>query len=59
MKIRKIKKEAKKLKDWRLKNIALSSLKGIKTWSNIDHHNSKSNMKILTCNFFRNGKFIK
>lgn len=56
MKLRKMKKQAKKLDDARLKRIALMSLRKIKTWSKIDHHNSNSNMKILTKNFTRNGK---
>jgi len=58
MNIRKIKKSIKKLDDIRFKKIALTSLKKIKQWSKIDHNNSKSNMKILQSNFWRNGKFI-
>ena len=52
-----MKKAIKKLDDERFKKIALTSLKKIKQWSNIDHQNSKSNMKILQGNFWRNGKF--
>ena len=57
MNIRKVKKQAKKLDDWRLKKIALMSLKKIRIWSHVDHPNSKSNMMILTKNFYRNGRF--
>ncbi len=58
MKIRKIKKEVKKLDDEIFKKEALEWLKKIKVWSNYNHVNSKSNMKILTKNFMRNKKFI-
>jgi len=57
MNIRKTKKAIKNLDDKRLRRVALSSLKLIKQWSNIDHPNSKNNMRILTRNFWRNGKF--
>ena len=57
MNIRKMKKAIKKLDDERFKKIALTSLKKIKQWCNIDHQNSKSNMKILQGNFWRNGRF--
>tara|TARA_B110000858_G_C17411457_1_gene296939 strand:+ start:147 stop:323 length:177 start_codon:yes stop_codon:yes gene_type:complete len=57
MNIRKVKKQVKKLDDWQLKGIALMSLRGIKKWAKINHRNNKSNMKILTGNFYRNGRF--
>ena len=55
---RRIKKQVKKLDDYRLRVNALRSLKLIRYWSNRDHENSKGNMKILTGNFWRNGKFL-
>lgn len=58
MNIRKTKKAIKKINDVRFQRIALSSLKMIRQWSRIIHVNSKSNMKILTRNFYRNGEFI-
>jgi hypothetical protein len=58
MKIKKMKKEIKKLKCKVFKKKSLQSLNLIKIWSKINHDNSKKNMKILTQNFFRNGKFI-
>lgn len=58
MNIRKMKKEIKKLNCKIFKREALKSLKLIKRWSRIEHRNSKSNMMILTKNFWRNGKFI-
>lgn len=39
------------------KSQALNSLKMIKIWSRIKQPYSKSNMMILTKNFWRNGKF--
>jgi hypothetical protein len=53
-----MKKTIKKIDDERFKRIALMSLKKMKQWSNIDHPNSKRNIKILKGNFYRNGKFI-
>lgn len=58
MNIRKIKKEIKKLKCEIFKRQALKSLKLIRIWCNINHQNSKSNMMILTKNFWINVKFI-
>ena len=58
MKIRKMKKVAKKSDDKAFRHITLYSLKLIKQWCKIDHPNSKSNMKILTENFYHRGKFI-
>ncbi len=59
MNIRKVKKEVKKIvDDPRLIRITLTSLKQIRQWSCINRPNSKNNMKILTRNFWRNGKFI-
>lgn len=55
---RKIKKAIKKVDDARFVKIALSSLRLMRTWEKLKHRNSKSNMKILTNNFYRNGKFI-
>jgi hypothetical protein len=55
---RKIKKEIKKVDDFRFRKIALSSLKMIRVWEKLKHRNSKSNMRILTNNFYRNGEFI-
>jgi len=53
-----MKKAIKKLHCKIFKREALYSLKLIKTWSRIKHQNSKTNMMILTENFYRNGKFI-
>ena len=58
MNIRKMKKAINKLDCKIFKHKALKSLKLIKTWSRIEHQNSKSNMMILTQNFWRKGKFI-
>jgi hypothetical protein len=58
MNIRKTKKEIKKLDDDRFIKTSLKSLKYIKQWSKKDHQNSKSNMRILTGNFWRNGGFV-
>jgi hypothetical protein len=55
---RKIKKQIKRVDDFKFKKNALISLKLIKFWGNFNHRNSKSNMKILTHNFYRNGKFF-
>lgn len=55
---RKIKKAIKKVNDFKFRKIALSSLKLIRTWEKLKHKNSKSNMRILTNNFYRNGEFI-
>jgi hypothetical protein len=55
---RKIKKAIKKVDDFRFRKIALSSLKLIRVWEKLKHRNSKSNMRILTNNFYRNGEFI-
>jgi hypothetical protein len=55
---RKIKKAIKKDDDLMWVKRALSSLKLLRTWEKIKHKNSKSNMRILTNNFYRNGKFI-
>ena len=55
---RKIKKAIKKVDDFRFRKIALSSLKLIRVWGKLKHRNSKSNMRILTNNFYRNGEFI-
>ncbi len=58
MNIRKMKKKIKKLNCKIFKRQALGSLKLIKKWSAIEHQNSKSNMVILTGNFWRKGGFI-
>lgn len=58
MNIRKMKKEIKKLNCKIFKREALKNLHLINTWSRIDHINSKSNMLIITGNFWRKGKFI-
>lgn len=58
MKRRKIKKAIKKVDDAKFQKIALSSLKLIHVWEKKNHRNSKSNMRILTNNFYRNGEFI-
>lgn len=58
MNIRKTKKEINKLECLTFKNEALKNLNLIKIWSRIKHKNSKSNMSILTNNFYRNGSFI-
>lgn len=55
---RKIKKAIKKDDDLMWFKRALSSLKLMRTWEKLKHRNSKSNMRILTNNFYRNGKFI-
>jgi hypothetical protein len=55
---RKIKKAIKKVDDFKFRKKALSSLKLIHTWEKLKHPNSKSNMRILTNNFYRNGEFI-
>ncbi len=55
---RKIKKAIKKDDDLMWVKMALSSLKLMRTWEKLKHRNSKSNMRILTNNFYRNGKFI-
>lgn len=55
---RKIKKQIKRSDDARFKKIALNSLKMIRVWEKLCHENSKSNMRILTNNFYRNGEFI-
>lgn len=55
---RKIKKAIKKDDDLMWVKRALSSLKLMRTWEKLKHRNSKSNMRILTNNFYRNGKFI-
>ena len=55
---RKIKKAIKKVDDTRFVRLALKDLKLIRTWDKLKHKNSKSNMMILTKNFYRNGKFI-
>ena len=55
---RKIKKAIKKVDDTRFVRLALKDLKLIRTWEKLKHKNSKSNMMILTKNFYRNGKFI-
>jgi len=55
---RKIKKAIKKVDDERFVKIALNSLKLMRTWEKLKHRNSKLNMRILTRNFYRNGKFI-
>ena len=58
MNIRKIKKELKKTNDTKFIKIGLFSINRIRKWAKIKHYNSKSNMKILTKNFYYNGKFI-
>lgn len=59
---RKIKKELKRLleltDDKRYIKHALKDLKLIRVWEKTKHENSKSNMKILTNNFYKYGKFI-
>jgi len=55
---RKIKKAIKKVDDARFQKIALSSLRLLRVWEKLKHRNSKSNMRILTKNFYRNGEFI-
>jgi len=54
---RKIKKAIKKVDDARFIKIALTSLKLMRKWEKLKHRNSKSNMRILTKNFYRNGVF--
>ena len=58
MNIRKIKKQIKNHECDVFKNKCLKSLKLIIVWSRTKHINSKSNMKILTQNFWYKGKFI-
>lgn len=58
MKIRKVKKSIKKLECAMFKRQALSSLRLLVYWARSDHYNSKSNIRICTKNFWRNGKFI-
>ena len=55
---RKIKKQIKKVDDAWFVKMALKSIKMIRVWEKIDHRNSRSNMMILTQNFYRNGKFL-
>jgi len=55
---RKIKKAIKKDDDFLWVKRALRSLGLLRTWEKLKHNNSKSNMRILTNNFYRNGKFI-
>lgn len=55
---RKIKKSIKKVNDIFFVKEALNDIKLIRTWEKLKHDNSKSNMRILTNNFYRNGKFI-
>ena len=50
---RKIKKEIKKVDDERFARLALKDLKLIKVWEKLKHLNSKSNMRIITRNFYR------
>ena len=59
MKIRKIKKQLKLTNDEWIIKVGLDSLKLIRKWAKINHSNSKSNMKILTNNFYRKRKIIK
>jgi hypothetical protein len=56
--IRKMKKKVKATNDELFIRRAMSDFRLIKQWSKIDHPNSKSNMKILTENFYRNGKLL-
>jgi len=58
MNIRKIKKELKKPIHNDIRHTGLMSLQLIRRWSKINHYNSKSNMRILTQNFYRNKKFL-
>jgi len=53
---RKIKKQIKRVTDKRFVRNALNDLKLIRTWEKIKHHNSKSNMRIITRNFYYRGK---
>lgn len=55
---RKIKKEIKKVNDVLFVRRTLRWLKQIRTWEKLKHPNSKSNMRIITGNFYRNGKLI-
>ena len=58
MTIRKIKKEIKKLRCPKFKRQAMFSLKILQHWSRSNHANAKSNMRICTHNFWKNGSFI-
>jgi hypothetical protein len=58
MNIRKIKKQIKNHECDVFKKQSLKSLKLIIVWSRSKHIKSKSNMKILTQNFWYKGKFI-
>jgi hypothetical protein len=53
-----MKKAIKKLDCKIFKREALKSLRLIKVWSCSCHCNSKSNMRILTKNFWEKGRFI-
>ena len=55
---RKIKKAIKKVDDVKFQKRAFSSLRLVRVWEKSNHPNSKSNMKILTNNFYRNGKLL-
>jgi len=58
MKLRKVKKGINKLKCEVFKRNALRDLRMINIWACHENGNSRSNMRILTKNFMRNGKFI-
>jgi hypothetical protein len=55
---RKIKRQIKKINDARFIRMALSSLTLIRRWGRYNNKNSKLNMRILTENFYRNGKLL-
>ena len=58
MKIRKIKKAIKLLKCKTFRRYALKDLKLIRVLAKSNHKNKKYNIRILTNNFYRNGRFI-
>lgn len=55
---RKIKKAIKKTNDKRFIKVSLRSLYLIRSWEKSNQPNSKLNMRILTGNFYRNGKTL-
>jgi hypothetical protein len=55
---RKIKKKVKATKNQRFIRSVIADMKSIKYWKKINHLNSKSNMKVLTKNFYWRGMIV-